>query len=141
LFTAGDIQDVPVPASVECIVVYTNTYSYPSSDFSSAAYGYPLFASFSSSVVSEYRYSSDSSFPGLTLDASLTVEYYSSAGELLGSQDMSWFPGSSGNSRPSNMSLVYTLDAIPAYATTYVMFAMWDALPSAKQVTITATFS
>ena len=130
-----DTLGAPVYVTVDCTVEYMNYYSYPSS----FPYEYPPFASFASAVTSYYSCNAEG-FPGLTCDASLSVEYYSSSDALLGTQSMSWSHTGTGNTYPTMLSTVYTLNSKPAYASTYVIFDVWGSYPSMAQIEIIASF-
>ena len=107
---------VPISATADCYVEYTNYCSFPFS----MTYNYPAFASFSSVVKS---YSTISSiYPSLNCISGTAVKYYSSSGTLLSTQSMKW--NLDNNAIPSNTGSIYTLTTKPSYTISGATFAM-----------------
>ncbi len=107
---------VPVSATADCYVEYSNYCSFPFS----MTYNYPAFASFSSIVKSYATISSI--YPSLTCVSRTAVKYYSSSGTLLSTQSMKL--NYDNNAIPYNTATVYTLTSKPSYTTSGATFAM-----------------
>ncbi len=117
VYLDGDAgMGVPIFATADCHVEYTNRYSFPFS----MIYNYPAFASYSS-VVRSYADISPI-YPSLNCISGRSVKYYTSSGSNIATQSMSWNPNN--DAIPSNLGGYYSLNTEPSYTVSGATFAM-----------------